>query len=276
MAAPTGAAILMACLMDCHPPMRRRFALVFNPSAGSPFRGFSTACSTGCANARRRFSSSRRVTLPKPRSASRSSAGRGVCDAVVAAGGDGTFRAVATGAAGTGSAGRPHPSRHGKRARREIGLAGRASRRSRMCCSTGDADRARGGLVNGAPFFLMLGAGFDARIVAKLRLPDETRLRPRRLCLSGHQDARRRAPQVFDVELDGRKVRRELGHPLVRDPLRQLCSRWRLRQAGPRYTHGSGHGSGLPARHRHQSLSLAFGWLARPDTRPNGVHVLPG
>lgn len=94
-------------------------------------------------------------------------AGSGSADAVIAAGGDGTFRAVAIGAAGTALPVGYIPLGTGNVLAYEIGLEKRAAAVAQTLLH-GVALPVQGGLVNGVPFFLMVGAGFDASIVAGL------------------------------------------------------------------------------------------------------------
>src|SRR6185312_17369493 len=147
--------------------MRRRFALVFNSKAGLAIPrlldGVLTHMRVGGADvfqlpARSAAEAAERV----------SEAGRqGICDAVIAAGGDGTFRAVATGAAGSDLPVGLIPLGTGNVLCHEMGLRRRARSVADMLLEGPEID-VRGGLVNGEPFFLMAGAGFDARIVARL------------------------------------------------------------------------------------------------------------
>ncbi len=147
--------------------MRRNFALVFNQSAGA---GRPRKLDRVVTHLERRGA---RVTALQTSSAADASvkvatvARSGTYDAVIAAGGDGTIRAVAAGAAGTSLAVGIVPLGTGNVMRHEIGL----STRARLIAHTlleGPEIPVRGGVVNGAPFFLMAGAGFDGRIVALL------------------------------------------------------------------------------------------------------------
>ncbi len=147
--------------------MRRSFALVFNQSAGA---GRPRRLDRVVAHLEQQGA---RVTALETSSAEDASAKvaavalSGGYDAVIAAGGDGTIRAVAAGAAGTPLAVGIVPLGTGNVMRHEIGL----STRARVIAETlleGPDIPVRGGIVNGAPFLLMAGAGFDGRIVALL------------------------------------------------------------------------------------------------------------
>jgi diacylglycerol kinase family enzyme len=139
---------------------------------------------------------------------------------------------------------------------------------------TGEQIETRGGLANGEPFFLMLGAGFDARVVAKLSYRTK-RAFGRGAYVYPVIRTFAEAHPVFDVELDGRRF--EASWVILtfatrygslftlapdagvgRDTLIAV-----VMEAGSRRAIGA------------NLLSLALGWLARPETRPKGVHVLP-
>jgi diacylglycerol kinase (ATP) len=147
--------------------MRRNFALLFNQSAGA---GRPRKLENVVAHLEK---GGARVTHLKTVSAEDATrqvadiAKSGNFDAVIAAGGDGTIRAVAAGAAGTSMPVGIVPLGTGNVMRHEIGLSTRSSVIAQTLLEGPDI-AVRGGLVNGAPFFLMAGAGFDGRIVALL------------------------------------------------------------------------------------------------------------
>lgn len=147
--------------------MRRNFALVFNQSAGA---GRPRKLDNVVARLERQGA---RVTALQTSSAEDASekvaiaARSGGYDAVIAAGGDGTIRAVAAGAAGTPLSVGIVPLGTGNVMRHEIGLSSRSSLIAHTLLE-GPEIPVRGGLINGAPFLLMAGAGFDGRIVAAL------------------------------------------------------------------------------------------------------------
>ncbi len=144
--------------------MRRRFLLVHNPQAG--VRG-STVCAetvatlraAGAAVEELRDDGDMYANIP-------SSAGQDF-DAVVAAGGDGTFRAVAERCAAIGVAAGLIPCGTGNVLARELGLKRSAPEIARTLL-LGPEFRLVGAIASGAAFFLMAGAGFDAEIVRRL------------------------------------------------------------------------------------------------------------
>ena len=255
------------------PPMRRRFALVFNSKAGSAI----PRLLDGVLGVLRE--SGAEVFQLAARNATEAServaeiARQGSCDAVIAAGGDGTFRAVATGAAATGLAVGIIPLGTGNVLAHEIGLARRARAVADVLLS-GPEIAARGGLVNGEPFFLMLGAGFDARVVARLNY------RAKRAFGRGAYTypvlkTLAEGPRVFDVELDGRRF--EASWVIL-----SFASRYGSSFVLTRDTEFGGDMLIAVVIEARSSLgivgcamSLALGWLAKPETRPVGVHVLP-
>ncbi len=253
--------------------MRRRFALVYNASAGTAlpklFDGVLGRLRDGKAEifqvpARNADEAATRVA---------ELAARDVCDAVVAAGGDGTFRAVATGAAGTALPIGLIPLGTGNVLANEIGLERRAKAVAEVLLF-GDEIEARGGLVNGAPFFLMLGAGFEARIVSKLDYRTK-RAFGRGAYVYPVIRTLVEGPQFFDVEIDGRR----------------FDASWVILSFATRYASlfklapeaGVGRDTlmavvmeaGSRLEIANNLISLALGWMARPETRPKGVHVLP-
>ena len=253
--------------------MRRRFAIVFNSKAGVAI----PRLLDGVLGAMR--AAGAEVFQLPARNASEAAervaeAGReGVCDAVIAAGGDGTFRAVATGAAGSGLPVGFVPLGTGNVLAHEIGLSRRASDVARVLLEGSEID-VRGGMINDSPFFLMVGAGFDARIVARLNY------RAKRVLgrgAYGYPVFRTLAEGVrhFDVELDGRRFE----------------ASWLILSFASRYggsfvlTRETGVGRNrliavvIEARSRFaiatSAVSLALGRLGHPETCPRGVHVLP-
>jgi diacylglycerol kinase family enzyme len=253
--------------------MRRRFALVFNSTAGVAIPrlldGVLAAMRARGADifqlaARNSAEAAERVA----------DVGRqGICDAVIAAGGDGTFRAVATGAAESGLPVGIVPLGTGNVLAHEIGLSRRAPDVARVLLE-GKEIEARGGLINGTPFFLMVGAGFDARIVARLNYRTKRALGRGAY---GYPVLRTLAEGVqhFDVELDGRRFE----------------ASWLILSFASRYggsfvlTRETGVGRDsliaivIEARSRFaiatSAVSMALGRLGHPERCPRGVHVLP-
>lgn len=88
-------------------------------------------------------------------------------DAVIAAGGDGTFRQAAIAAAGSDVPVGIIPMGTGNVLANEIGLS-RNSETLAKVLLMGRPVEIQGGTVNGTPFFLWVGAGFDGRTVQTL------------------------------------------------------------------------------------------------------------
>jgi diacylglycerol kinase (ATP) len=253
--------------------MRRRFALVYNSKAGPAIPRLldgvlrylrDKGAEVFQLPARNADEAAERVS---------EAARRNICDAVVAAGGDGTFRAVATGAAGGSLAIGIVPLGTGNVLAHEISLSPRAASVAEVLLSGSEID-VHGGLFNGAPFFLMAGAGFDARVVARLNYRTK-RAFGRGAYAYPALKTLAEGPHIFDAELDGRRFE----------------ASWVILSFASRYggtfllTRDTGIGIGtllavvIEARSRVAiagvALSLALGRLADAKTRPSGVHVFP-
>ena len=253
--------------------MRRRFALVFNSTAGVAIPrlldGVLAAMRARGADIFQLAARSSAEAAERVADAGR----QGICDAVIAAGGDGTFRAVATGAAESGLPVGIVPLGTGNVLAHEIGLLRRAPDVARVLLE-GKEIEARGGFINRTPFFLMVGAGFDARIVARLNFRTKRALGRGAY---GYPVLRTLAEGVqhFDVELDGRRFE----------------ASWLILSFASRYggsfvlTRETGVGRDsliaivIEARSRFaiatRAVSMALGRLGNPQTCPRGVHVLP-
>jgi diacylglycerol kinase (ATP) len=197
----------------------------------------------------------------------------GGADAVIAAGGDGTFRAVATGAANTSLAIGYIPLGTGNVLAYELGLRKRAQDVAQNLLEN-PVIPIQGGLVNGVPFFLMVGAGFDARIVNGLNYKTK-RWFARAAYTVPVTKTLLRGPESFDVDVDGRAfsaswviVTRashyggaftltrdtQLGRPEMIAILFDATSRYQLLKA---------------------AAGLGLGLHVRPETRSAGVTVIP-
>ncbi len=251
--------------------MRRRFALVFNARAGLGLPRLLDGVLTRLRAAGAEVFQLAARTAGEATDRVREAVARGDCDALIAAGGDGTFRAVATGAAGSDTPVGIIPIGTGNVLSHEIGLKRRADAVARTLLQ-GCEVTARGGTAQGAPFFLMAGAGFDAQIVSGLNYNMKRVLgraaysRPVLRTLSA-------PPQMFDVEVDGRAFQASwviltlvshYGGSFELTPLTWLGANRLIAVV-------------ISARSRTE-LAQAAVWLARrrltSDGRPNFVSVL--
>ncbi len=98
----------------------------------------------------------------------RQAAENGVYDAVVAAGGDSTVRAVATGLRGSAQALGIVPLGTGNVMAQELGLP-RSSHALAHYLLKGSVSQGHGALADDRPFLLMAGIGFDAELSLRLR-----------------------------------------------------------------------------------------------------------
>lgn len=147
--------------------MRRRFALVFNARAGLAWPRLLRGTLSELQAAGAEMTPLITVSAEDAAAQVREIAGTGEFDAVIAAGGDGTIRAVAMGAAGTSLPVGIIPLGTGNVMRFEIGLKPNAKDVAETLLHGPDVV-VEGGVVNGTPFYLMAGAGFDGRIVQAL------------------------------------------------------------------------------------------------------------
>lgn len=254
--------------------MRRRFVLVFNARAGvawprllgSVLQMLETAGAT--------------VTPLETESAQDATAKiaglarEGGCDAVIAAGGDGTIRAAAAGLAGTTLPLGLIPLGTGNVMKYEIGL-GRRARDIAAVLLDGPEIQVRGGTVNGAPFFLMVGTGFDGRIVSLL---DQSTKRLLGRLAYGGPILRTLAlpPDVLDVDIDG--ASHQASWAIVSNASRYggsfvLTRDTRVGAEGLVCVLVKGRSRFALLR---ASLALALGRLADPARRPEDVDILAG
>lgn len=181
--------------------MRRRFALVFNARAGLAWPRLLRSVLQELQAAGAHMTPLVTVSAEDASAQVREIAATGDFDAVVAAGGDGTIRAVAIGAAGTPLPVGIIPLGTGNVMRFEIGLKPVAKDVAATLLLGPDIP-VEGGLVNGAPFYLMAGAGFDGRIVGALN--QRTKRLLGRLAYGGPITRTLWAgPDRLDVAIDG-------------------------------------------------------------------------
>lgn len=197
----------------------------------------------------------------------------GSADAVIAAGGDGTFRAVAIGASGTQLPVGYIPLGTGNVLSYEIGVKKRVADVARVLLD-GPSLPVQGGLVNGAPFFLMVGAGYDARIVNGLNFKTK-RLLARAAYTAPVLKTLAHGAEQFDVDVDGRS----------------FTASWVIVTRACHYggsftlTRATQMGADemiaiiIEAKSRAgllgASVALGLGRLGDPKTCPRGVTVLP-
>lgn len=184
--------------------MRQRFALVFNQRAGTIRPLLLDRVLTILRNAGASVEPVTAVSAEDASEKVRALALQGGVDAVIAAGGDGTVRACAAGVANTPLPVGYIPLGTGNVMKYEIGLKARPQAIADTLL-TGAEIPARCGLVNGAPFFLMVGAGFDGRIVAGLNYKTK-RLLGRAAYTAPVTSAFVRGPDRVTVEIDGTSI----------------------------------------------------------------------
>ena len=147
--------------------MRRRFHLIANALAGRGLAGETSEVAgrlkAAGADVVRGLAGGEAAALEEAREAARS----GRFDAVLAAGGDGTIRLAARAVAGTGVPIGVIPLGTGNVLAHEVGLP-RAPEALTALLLEGPARKLATARVNGEVFLLMVGVGFDGRIIAAL------------------------------------------------------------------------------------------------------------
>ena len=183
--------------------MRRRFLIMLNPTAGVPRPAFFDAVLAGLA-----AEGAIVTVLTRDQPADAAAALEAALpdhDAVLAAGGDGTVRHLATTIGDRRVPIGLIPLGTGNVLAHEMGLR----RRPADVVATllhGETRVVHGARANGAPFFLMAGVGFDARAVAALDYGLK-----RKLGRAAYVDAVVRAwrapPDLLDIDVDGQRRR---------------------------------------------------------------------
>ena len=147
--------------------MRRRFFLVENPGAGVAGLPLVEDVVRLLGHSGASVDHTRGVDIQGARLAIRKAAESGSYDAVIAAGGDGTIRQAAATLIGTDMPLGIIPVGTGNVLAHEIALARTPDAIARML-REGPVARVACAQANGEPFLLMVGCGFDARVVAGL------------------------------------------------------------------------------------------------------------
>ena len=147
--------------------MRRRFFLVFNPTAGTSrahaVEALVHALEQDCATVERGIA----LTADDARVDASVAARSGKFDALIACGGDGTVRQVAAAAVGTDCPVGAFMLGTGNVLAHELGLSCKPEAVARSLLK-GPTQSVRMGLANGEPFLLMVGCGLDGRIISNL------------------------------------------------------------------------------------------------------------
>lgn len=185
---------------------RRRFLVIHNPLAGRGRHDVlaDTLAALGAEGAVSTVVSAQ--TYDEIRAAAADAVRGGDCDAVVAAGGDGTIRAAATVLAGGPLPLGVIPLGTGNVLATELGLP-RAPRAIARMLRDGPATDLGCGRADAEPFLLMVSAGFDAAVVRRFRPSPATKRALGQLAyawpilaeLSGR-------PTPFEVSIDGRRT----------------------------------------------------------------------
>jgi len=155
--------------------VRKRFLIVHNPTAGSGRRAFMYRVVSALERAGAEVTIQDAACADSGRASANEVARTGRYDAVVAAGGDGTVRAVAAGLRGGDIPVGIIPLGTGNVMAAEIGLA-REPNRIAGCLLDGVAVPVYGAVAGHMPFFLMAGAGLDAEAVDGLSMPIKRRI----------------------------------------------------------------------------------------------------
>ena len=147
--------------------MRRRFFLIANPAAGVAGAPLVEDVVRALERSGASLTRATAVDFVAARRAARMAADSGSYDAVIAAGGDGTIRHVAAALIGTETPLGIIPVGTGNVLAHEIGLAATAGAVAPMLLD-GPIATVACAKANDEPFLLMVGAGFDARVLGAL------------------------------------------------------------------------------------------------------------
>ena len=147
--------------------MRRRFFLIYNPSAGRDRRQYIEAVVAAMTACGAEVVHCQGASVEAARGEAAEAARSGTYDALVAAGGDGTVRQAAIAALGTSCPVGAVMMGTGNVLAHELGLP-RAPEAVADMLQAGPAIDIDLAIANGEPFLLMASAGFDGRIVAGL------------------------------------------------------------------------------------------------------------
>ena len=147
--------------------MRRRLFVISNPGAGLSHSSLIDDAVRALERAGAALTRVRPASIDAARLAAREAAASGSYDAIVAAGGDGTIRHVASALIDSDTPLGIIPVGTGNVLAHEIGLSPTADAIARALLH-GPAARVACAHANGEPFLLMAGAGFDARILIDL------------------------------------------------------------------------------------------------------------
>ena len=184
--------------------MRKRFLLIHNPFAG--LRGHTLAHRT----ARALEQAGASVVVIRTRGPDTGHAYEDLLskvqisefDAVLAAGGDGTVRALAEACAGTGVPVGIIPMGTGNVLAHEIGLS-RKPREIVDVAINGPVHEIYGATINNEPFFLMAGIGFDGDVISMLNLNTKRRIGKLAYTIPLLR-ALAKSPTPFTVIIDGK------------------------------------------------------------------------
>lgn len=183
--------------------MRTRFFLNFNPRSGTARAAFVDRLVDGLAAA---GATVERASAPSPEAAraeAEAAARSGQFDAIIAAGGDGTVRQAAAAAAGTTCPVGAVMLGTGNVLAHELTLP-RAPDDLVALLTSGPTTEIELGMVNGDPFLLMVGVGFDGRVVGQLDHAVKQRF-AKAAYVPATLRALRHGPDDLHVEIDGHR-----------------------------------------------------------------------
>ncbi len=249
--------------------MRRRFAIIYNARAGKARPQLLDQVVSALQLAGAEVAVYTAATAAEATAHVRVLAASQAADAIVAAGGDGTVRSVAAGVAGTKIPVGVIPLGTGNVIKYELGLPSGARDIAHLLLA-GSTLKVQTGLVNEQIFLLMVGAGFDGRVVATL--DDNAKRRFGRLAYAGPISRGLIAkPQLFDVLADGTRYQAtwvvvtnaaHYGGPFTLTDETQIGANKLVAVIFTR----AGRAALLS-----NSLALGLGRLANAQTRPSGV-----
>jgi len=191
--------------LNDYSPVRKRFLIIHNPLAGMRRRWMLHEVCRYLRLSGAEMTVAHADDLDADRRLASQAAQDGTFDAVIAAGGDTTVRGVAAGLVGSTVPLGIIPVGTGNVLVHEIGMR-KGPKGIAKCLRHGPSIPVTAGSVNGEPFCLMVGVGFDARVLARLDTVWKRRMGKLAYIWPVMSELAQKQSD-FEVQIDGRPYR---------------------------------------------------------------------